>query len=234
MVRRWSYINSINCASLLSFRVASKASVDKNLNTLMYLKRRYKPATRLTRRSWARRKRNNNWIVMTNVLSNWATAYRFYKNHNRLLYYQFFTKRSFIAFDFVRASNSIPALNSGSEDVITSTYTKRILNYFKIYSNPRLKFFLSFRGGRPLHVSCYPGYGGSLFDVDHYFEPNNAVVPTLTDNVNSLTPLYDDPDNPSPNPNPDLSVFDLLTRHFYAILISLYKTLVLLTITRTL
>ena len=132
------------------------------------------------------------------------------------------------------ARNSIPSLHKGSEDVVASTYTKRILNYFKMYSNPRLRFFLSFKYARPLQIACYPNPTFSTFNVPLYFESSKAVVPCLTDNVRSLTPLNDDENEIDLKPDLRLDLFRLMTQYFYSTLASVYKILVVLTVHRLL
>ena len=181
MVRRWSYINSINSRNTSTARAVQKASFDANMNTLMYLKKRYSFPTKITRKQWARRKHIHNWITYLNVLKDWAKSYRLYRNHNKVVYYQFFTKNTFLAFNLVAARNSIPALNKGSEDVFTGTYTRRILSRFKVYSNPRLRFLERFASSHVLPSSIYVPDAYSNQPTT-FFENNTAVIPLLTDN----------------------------------------------------
>ena len=180
MVRRWSYINFINCGPLVASQSVPNAAVDVNMNTLMYLKKRYTPATKLTRKQWSRRKHVYNWLAPMNVLKDWAKVYRFHRNHSKVIYYQFFTKNSFIGFNLVSARSSIPSLYKGSEDVLTGMYTKRLLRSFRRYSNPRISFLYSNKYARPLLISCYAESGTFLSSA---FETNRAVVPLLTDHL---------------------------------------------------
>jgi hypothetical protein len=227
MIRRWSYINSINCGNLISSRAMQKATVDVNMNTLMYLKKKYTPATRLTRKRWARRKHIHNWIPNLNVLRDWAKSYRFYKNHNKLVYNQFFTKHSFLAFNLIGARNSIPALHKGSENLITGSYTRRLLKYFSAYSNPRLAFFQSFKNSRLLTVSCY-SQPESPLDVT-FFETNSSALPLFTDKLTAALP-YETQRNPTDSPiSYQVALFDLTFAVFKTQLLALYKTLVMLT-----
>jgi hypothetical protein len=185
MVRRWSYINFINCGPLVVSPSMPKATVDANMNTLMYLKKRYTPATKLTRKQWARRKHMHNWLPPMNILKDWAKVYRFHRNHSKVVYYQFFTKNSFIAFSLVSARSSIPSLHKGSEDVITGMYTKRLLRAFCRYSNPRISFLYSNKYSRVLLISCYLNKHES--DSTSVFEGNKSIVPLLTDRLTYTT-----------------------------------------------
>ena len=116
-----------------------------------------------------------------NILKDWAKVYRFHRNHSKVVYYQFFTKNSFIGFNLVSARSSIPSLYKGSEDVLTGMYTKRLLRSFRRYSNPRISFLYSNKYARPLLISSYTESG--IF-TPSTFETNKAVVPLLTDHLN--------------------------------------------------
>ena len=230
MVRRWSYINSLNCNQLLISRSIPKASVDTNLNTLMYLKKRYALATKLTRRQWARRKHLHNWIAPLNVLKDWAKSYRFYRNVSKLVYFQFFTKNSFIAFNLVSARNSIPALYKGSESILTGSYSKRVLRLLTVYSNSRSKFFTNFGYTRVLTISLHSSMtGGQVVD---FFDSQSSVVPLYYDTLTSLTSW----DTVTTSTASLINLFKRLSvtqfNFFLAQLITLYKSLILLTIKR--
>lgn len=181
MVRRWSYINFINCGPLVASPSMPKATVDVNMNTLMYLKKRYTPATKLTRKQWARRKHVHNWLAPMNVLKNWAKVYRFHRNHSKVVYYQFFTTNSFVAFNLVSAQSSIPSLYKGSEDLITGMYTKRLLRLFQQYSNPRISFLYSTKYARVALISCY--FNSNADNSATTFEINRSIVPLFTDHI---------------------------------------------------
>lgn len=235
MVRRWSYINSINCSSLTTTRRIHKASIDVNLNALMYLKKRYSYATKITRKQWARRKHVNNWIAASNILKNWASAYKFYKNTAKITYNQFFTANTFIAFNVVASLNSTPAILKGSEDVFTSSYTRRVLNYYKIYSNPRLKFLQLYKNTRPLNVSFYWTFTKRPQEqLDTVPNVNNSVVTVLRDNLDFVLPVGSSPSVISQNSTNTwlLNIFNF-THHLYNYnLVFIYKTLILITLTR--
>lgn len=230
MVRRWSYINSINCDQLLISQSVPKASVDVNLNTLMYLKKRYTIATKLTRKQWARRKHLHNWIAPLNILKDWAKSYRFHRNIAKLIYFQFFTKNSFVAFNIVAACHSIPALYRGSESVVTGSYSKKILRFFIARSNSRCFFFSSFSYSRPLLISLNPNIPNH--QIEAFFDSQTALVPLYYDVLTSLMPwtAINTPATSLRNlfAQLNLSQFKL----FLSQLLTLYKSLVLLTLKR--
>ena len=186
MVRRWSYINSINCTPMITTRHIQKASVDVNLNTLMYLKKKYSLATRLTRKQWTRRKHLYAWLSYSNILKDWARSYRFHRTGAKLTYYHFFTKNSFIAFNLVAARNSIPSLYNGSENFITGNSIKRFLRLFNVFATPRLKFFTSFKHTQVLMISLNSNWSPQL--VQSFLEEQTSIVPLYVDTLTSLLP----------------------------------------------
>jgi hypothetical protein len=225
MVRRWSHINFINCGPLVALQSVPKASVDANMNTLMYLKKRYTPSTKLTRKQWARRKHVHNWLAPMNILKDWAKVYRFHRNHSKVVYYQFFTKNSFIAFSLVSAQSSIPSLYKGSEDVITGMYTKRLLRFFKRYPNPRLSFLYSNKCARVLLVSCYLKADSS--DMTSIFESNKSLVPLYYDHL-TYASHWDSTSEPLSETLPSLlRLFDHLFHLFLFSALAAYRVLVL-------
>jgi hypothetical protein len=121
---------------------------------------------------------------MANILKDWARGYRFYRNHGNLVFNQYFTKNSFLAFNLVSALNSIPCLHKGSRDVITGSTTRRVLNYFRHFSNSRLGFLRSIRHSAILSVSYDPNH---LNTAD--FETRAALVPLMADNLDHVLPL---------------------------------------------
>lgn len=207
-----------------------KASIDVNLNTLMYLKKRYQFATKLTRKQWARRRHVHNWLAHNNVLKDWAKSYRFHRNSTKLIYYQFFTKNSFIAFNLVSARSSIPSLNKGSADIITGSYVKRYLRFFSFYSHPRFKFFSSFQSTRLLTISLNPSV--QSHEIGNFFESQTSVVPLYLDNLTSLMPWTSLTDSSMQKQKALFQLFRTILSLQLAYILKLYKVLVLLTLRR--
>ena len=230
MVRRWSYINFINCGPLVVSLSMPKAAVNANMNTLMYLKKRYTPATKLTRKQWARRKHMHSWLPPMNILKDWAKVYRFHRNHSKVVYYQFFTRNSFIAFSLVSARSSIPSLHKGSEDVIAGMYTKRLLRAFRRYSNPRISFLYSARYSRVLLISCYSS--GHKSDLTSVFEGNKSIVPLFTDHL-TYTAHWSLPSTPLPEiVYGFLRLFNEIFTLFIANILGLYRVFILISALR--
>jgi hypothetical protein len=122
-------------------------------------------------------------------LKDWAKTYRFHRNHAKVVYYQFFTKNSFIAFSLVAARSSIPALHRGSEKVVAGAYTRRLLNLFYKYSNTRIRFLYAFKYSRPLLMSFYITRNKIISSTDELSDlaTSNAYIPLLYDRFATAT-----------------------------------------------
>lgn len=231
MIRRWSYINSINSLNprfVSNPADVSRAAFDLNVNSTMYLYKYYSPATRISRRRWARRRHIYNLIPLTNIISRWAKYYRTTRNHSKSIIYQDFFGHSFVAFNFVSVMNSVPAIHRGLENVITSPLTRRMLSHFRVYGNPRLKFILKQKN---LALSLI-----SIYNLEKNFtklEDTRAAGPLLYDGRTSF--MSWDEITPSHKFNyAELwnSILHLCWEQAVAQVVALYKTLVLLSYTR--
>lgn len=229
MVRRWSYINSVNSFSPNDCYQAQKGAFDSVINSTMYLRKTFTLVTGLRRRRWARRKHIHSWIPLMNILQNWASMYRFYKNYLKTTLNQFLFKNSFLALNLLRAKNSLPCLYKGSELVVTSSITRKTLNYFSSYLNPRLRFLLGQIESHTLLVSV-PHVSESEQDLPLQA---GSLVPSLSDNLDSWSHYST---NTKKNQNQEslitLSLLSIFEKSTTSSVISLYKTLVILLLHR--
>jgi predicted metal-dependent peptidase len=107
--------------------------------------------------------------------------YRFYKNYLKSTLNQLLFKNSFLALNLLRAKNSLPCLYKGSEEIVTSSITKKTLKYFELYLNPRLKFFANQIESHTLLVSI-----PTLTSAEHDLtRQSKYLIPHFSDNVNS-------------------------------------------------
>lgn len=153
MVRRWSYINSINSVYYRNHKVAERSFFDINTNAVMYLRKEFQLSTRFTRKSWARRKHEHTFLQMANVLKDWSHTYRFYRNHARMVNSQFYTSQTYIAFNLTGARNIFPGLHKNSGTVVTASYTNKLGSYFSKFSRSSLSLFGNFKNGNLILVS---------------------------------------------------------------------------------
>ena len=185
MVRRWSYINSLNVFNKSKYDTHRQAAFGATVRATMYFRGEFTVPTSLTRRRWSRRKHIYGWLTLSNILKEWAQLYRFNRNHTKFLLRQHFTKSTFIAFNTVSARNSLPCLHKGSELVVVSSVSKKVLHYFSKFSNPRIRFLLSFKN---VNLSCL-SFSSKYWDLAA--NANNDYSPILVqDSLNvGMQPL---------------------------------------------
>lgn len=183
MVRRWSYINSLNSIQLSNFYNGRVGSFDGSVNSTMYLRKSFAPSTKIERRRWAKRKHLYNWLALSNVMKDWANTYRFYRKYNKFIFNQYFTSTNILAFNIVGAANTIPCLYKGTEDVVGAPITRKILLYFNNFRNPRLQFLLTSRHMQRILISTFNQPLVELGSLENY-----PAVPLSYDNITYLTP----------------------------------------------
>ena len=164
-----------------------QASFDVTINTTMYLRKSYAYSSKLRRRRLSRRRHLFGWLPLANVVKDWAHAYRFYRNYNKALLNQHLTRNSFIAFSLISVTNSLPCLHQNSELLIAGTFTRRVINYFNHFKNPRFLFFASYRNISPSVISFVPKYS-PLKDIQEY----KFVKPLLDYDMSVTAPLLTD------------------------------------------
>jgi hypothetical protein len=142
MVRRWSYLNSVNTYYSTPFEVNKQAAFGVTVRATMYFRGDYTIPSLLTRSRWGRRKHLYGWLQMSNILKSWAQIYRFNRNHLKFIFRQHATASSFLAFNALSVKNTIPYLNRGSESIVLSNVTRKVLKFFSRYSNTINKFLL--------------------------------------------------------------------------------------------
>lgn len=185
MVRRWSYINEINNLSPFDLRSGRLGAFDSTFRSVTYWRKPFSLSTRLLRRRWTRRKHLYSWLALSNVIKDWAYTYRFHRNFLKSVFYQHVSVNSFFTFNLLNAKNSIPTLHKGSELIVLSSSTRRILTYFTRFNNARIRFILSFKSWNFSVMS----YRSNYWNFD-YEERNSYVTPITLDSFNSVFHSY--------------------------------------------
>lgn len=185
MVRRWSYINEINNLNSCSLRNGRLGAFDSTFRSVTYWRKPFFFSTKLLRRRWTRRKHLYSWLAISNVIKDWALTYRFQRNFLKSVFYQHVSTNSFFAFNLLSAKNSIPALHKGSELVVLSSSTRRILTYFTRFTNTRIRFLLSLKNWNFGLLSYRSNYWNF-----NYEERNSYVTPISLDSFNSVFHFY--------------------------------------------
>lgn len=183
MVRRWSYLNSVNSVYKNDLVTAEKSFFDVNTNATMYLRKLYTLSTKLTRKQWSRRKHISNLLPISNVLKNWSRSYRFYRNCNKLVLMQFFTKNTFLAFNLTGLRNVFPGLHKGSGHFLTGSFSKKMGAYYARFPQNRFTTLQLLRNSNTLYVShMNESTPIEAFESPNFFRPV-AVTPLLHESL---------------------------------------------------
>jgi hypothetical protein len=177
MVRRWSYINHINNIHPQSSRVyAIEASAkDAILNVIMYLRCDFPFSSKSFRKNWTRRKYANQKLFLTNVMINWAKEYRFYKNYNRMLHYQFLFKNTYLSVNLLINRSYSSEKTKFDVAVVGSSITRRLMTFFT------KRFFCT----RFSNLLYWPNTSWSYASYDQVFNDNDT-----THSNAPYTPMY--------------------------------------------
>lgn len=168
MVRRWSYLNSIN----LSFLFLNRGKFKPIINVLKmsvfkattyYWEDLYSDTiTYLTRKSYYRRRHINSLVFYKNILSSWSKDYLFFKKSTKnLLNLNLFKYNYVIQNIFLAKCQDISSL-LGFEDFKLTFFTNRVFNFFNMGAKYILPFFNSYKGPY-LYVSSFERFNKLSF-----------------------------------------------------------------------
>ena len=146
MIRRWSYINTLNNLPSLDIKKIRISSSDAIVNSLMYLRREFPIQTRARRKSWARRIHTNDLLTLSNVMIIWAKEYRFFRNYNRSVTYQFFSKNTYLSFNLTFSKPLLARYSKSNVSSLGSSIPKNLIHYFRrSFVRSRLEYLLVYR-----------------------------------------------------------------------------------------
>lgn len=141
---------------------------------------------------------------------------------------QHFSPSTFIAFNVITVKNSIPCLHKGSESIVVSPLTKKILRYFSKFANPRIRFLLSLKNVN-LSVISVPY---STEDFSPYLENSYSTL-LFTDDVRQVSGM---PLDPKEQISLSTQVFSSILSFYHLTTLrtvkSIYRTLTLLTLSQ--
>jgi hypothetical protein len=206
MVRRWSYINSLNSTYKHSLDGKRQSTFTVTVKSTMYFRKPYSVPTVLSRRRWARRKHLYGWLPMSNIIKSWAQTYRFVRNYLKSVMRSNMFKSSFIAFNLVSLKNMAPSSYKGLETILISSVSRKTLRYFSTKVSSRMNSLLHFKNANIAFMS----FPDILPRVNKYTE-NNFVVPMLVDSVNFQSDLGYLPSFQSPDRAPQILTILTLT-----------------------
>lgn len=175
MVRRWSYLNSLNHVFSSQYKTLNFVYYEQSFKTNIFFKKSINSISILSRKSWSRRKHLHNWMVYQNIFSDWSTDYLFFKQYNNFTFnYQLF-KNSFLCYNTILLKNLTSLTSVGLEKFSYSALTKKIMHYNNGFSvqNNFSKFLSSYRSVSWLYVTT----------------PTN-INDFKTLNLNQIHPIY--------------------------------------------
>lgn len=153
MVRRWSYIKDQNSNKNLSFSKLEFVHGEISFLSNVYFRKTVSYNSKLTRKSWAKRKHLSNWMPLQAVLSDWSNDYLFFKKYNKMVLTLNLFKNSFIAFNFLLLKKTSNLIKQNSEGFFYTFPSKRVLMYFARSYSSSYQFLLNVRHTPLMYVS---------------------------------------------------------------------------------
>jgi len=175
----------------------------------------------MARRSWARRKHTNQWLVYYSILSNWSSDYRFFTRYTKSMLTQNLFINSFLTYNFLMLKQLPSSAFNGSEFFIYSFITKRVYNYFLKYRTINFNIFTVVRNYN-LCMLTQP-------QVEEAWTPINLtqINATYKFSQNTLSSsLYE---GKVAGSHALLEIYNLINQVIYINNVSTYKMLILLT-----
>lgn len=148
MVRRWSYLNRINRSFYDEHTDLDFVHHEGTFRATTYYRRKFGSITKLSRRSWSRRKHLHNWLVYQNVFTDWARDYLFFRKYNRFIIALHVFKNSYLIYNLLVFKKSTTVDFLGSESMIVSNVIKKVIRYCHRLNPTFSSFFKQYR-----HVS---------------------------------------------------------------------------------
>lgn len=153
MVRRWSYLNQINFKKdLLPNTVGSGDLTIQALHqvtfkaTTYYRKPLYNPLiTKITRKSFFRRKHLNSWVIYQNILTLWAKEYLFFRKYARVVLAFFFFKNNILTYNLLVHSNTSIDKIKGLEGLHITHLVRSIGLFCQFRGKSLFPFFTVFK-----------------------------------------------------------------------------------------
>lgn len=153
MVRRWSYIKDQNSTKNFNFSDLTFVHGEVSFLANVYFRKTISQQSRLTRKSWAKRKHLSNWLPLQSVLSDWSNDYLFFKKYNKMILTINLFKNSFLSFNFLLLKKTSTLLKQNSEAFFFTFLSKRVLSYFARNFSSTYRFLLNVRHTPLMYVS---------------------------------------------------------------------------------
>lgn len=126
---------------------------EQSFKTNIVFRKEISQLSTISRKSWSRRKHLTNWLIYQNVLTDWSKDYLFFKKYNRFsLIFQMF-RNSFLSYNTFLIKKLNVSSSSGSEKIVFSTLSSKIINYCSKYSSNFYTFLQYYRNINWLYVT---------------------------------------------------------------------------------
>ena len=227
MVRRWSYLNQINLS------VGQKLIANSSPNSLLkghhqvafkattyYRKPMYNPTiTKLTRKSFFRRKHLNSWFIYQNILTLWAKEYLFFRKYSRVVLSFFFFKNNFLTYNLLVHTNSSIEGFQGLETLQLTHLVRSVTSFCQFNGKALIPFFKYFKG-------CSWFWGSSSTPLPLL----TKVGQSLTEPLYSVTPSNLDVGSGTKSFSEISVIFNLFFQSHNLYYVELYKLFIYLTL----
>ena len=153
MVRRWSYLNLINTTFSSEHKALAFAHHYVTFKATTYYRKSIHRITKLSRRSWSRRKHIHNWLLYQNLVANWAQDYLFFRKYNRWALTLNLFRNSYLTHNLLILKSASISDFDGSEGVIVSKFVRRIIRYNSKLNAQMYCFFHKYVGMEWMYVT---------------------------------------------------------------------------------
>jgi len=226
MVRRWSYLNTLNTRQFFfttsqpKFLTMGHQKVTFKATTY-YRKRLYSPLiSKLTRRAFFRRKHLNNWLVYQNILSYWASEYLFFRRYSRSLLALAFYKNTYLMYNVLVFGKLMAPDLVGFESLVVTNLLQAVTHYCNFGARRLLPFLAQFRDVSWFYASAATSWeqvvkASTLKEESAYLVSDRSLTPSNgSRNLMAVLP----------------SLFETFEKVILQKLVSVYQLCVLLTL----
>jgi len=190
MVRGWSYVNQLNNIFFDKYSYLNFIHYESTFKSNVYFKKNTKSITKLSRKSWSRRKHLTNWLVYQNVFSNWSNDYLFFKQYSKFIFNYQLLKHSFLTYNFMLLKKKNNFYIKNVESFISSSFLNRLSNYFNKLNFNSYLFLKKFKNNQWFFISSFSDtniikYNNTINNNTIYSTSQLNYYPTVFNNTRS-------------------------------------------------
>lgn len=169
MIRGWSHVNQLNSVFFDKYSDLNFVHYESTFKSNIYFKRDVRSISKLSRKSWSRRRHLNNWIVYQNVFSNWSNDYLFFKQYSKFVFNYQLLKHSFLTYNFMVLKKSNNSYIKDIENFVSSSLINRLSNYFNKLNFKSYLFLKRLKNNQWFFISSFdkPSLIKSVNTINH-------------------------------------------------------------------